>query len=146
MLTSPFLKNDVLVGAVPMETETGYAVATEMFRQLEDVGIRDQVMMELADSTGVNFGHQEGAILHLQNLLEKPLLAVECVHHTEELPTKVMEVVSKRKSSSPEDKMFAKILEAWNEITDADDDEAVYRVFDWEAHLGTGQEVAANED
>ena len=139
-MTSPYL-----VGAVPMETETGYAVATEMFRQLEDVGIRDQVVMEVADSTGVNFGHQEGAILHLQNLLEKPLLAVECVHHTEELPAKkVMEVVSKRKSTSPEDKMFAKILEAWNEITDADD-EAVYRVFDWKAHLGTGQEVAANE-
>ena len=146
VLTSPFLKNDVLVGAVPMETETGYAVATEMFRQLEDVGITDQVVMEVADSTRVNFGHQEGAILHLQNLLEKPLLAVECVHHTEELPAKkVMEVVSKRKSTSPEDKMFAKILEAWNEITDAHDDEAVYRVFDWEAHLGTGQEVAANE-
>ena len=48
---------------------------------------------------------------------------MECVHHTEELPAKkVMEVVSKRKSTSPEDKMFAKILEAWNEITDADDD------------------------
>ena len=83
-----------------------------MFRQLEDVGITDQVAMEVADSTGVNFGHQEGAILHLQNLLEKPLLAVECVHHTEELPAKkIMEVVSKRKSTSPEDKMFAKICE-----------------------------------
>ena len=83
-----------------------------MFRQLEDVGITDQVAMEVADSTGVNFGHQEGAILHLQNLQEKPLLAVECVHHTEELPAKkVMEVISKRTSKSPEEKMFAKIFE-----------------------------------
>ena len=66
----------------------------------------------MADSTKVNFGHQEGAILHLQNLLEKPLLVVEYVHHTEELPArKVLEVDSKRKCTSPEDKMFAKIFQ-----------------------------------
>ena len=45
-----------------METETGYAVATEMYRQLEDVGITDQVVMEVAVSTGVSrkvrFQHQ----------------------------------------------------------------------------------------
>ena len=79
-------------------------------------------------------------------MLQKPLLAVECVHHTEELPAKkVMEDVSKRPSTSPEDKMFAKIFSAWNEIMDADDDDAVYRVFDWDAQSGTGQELAAKE-
>ena len=41
--------------------------------------------------------------------------------------------------------MFAKILAAWNKIMDADDDDAVYRVFDWDTHTGTGQEVAARE-
>ena len=93
----------------------------------------------------MNFGRQEGAILHLQNMLQKPLLTVECVHHTEELPAKkVMEDVSKRPSTSPEDKMFAKILSAWNEIMDADDD-AVYRVFDWDTHSGTGQKLATKE-
>ena len=68
---------------------------------------------EVADSTGVNFGHQEGAILHLQNLPKKLLLPVECVHHTEELPSrKVVEVDFKRKSTNPKDKMFAKIFRA----------------------------------
>ena len=88
VLTSPYLERDILVGAVRMETETGYAVSSEMYRRLAEVGITDQVVMEVADSTGVNFGHQEGAIFHLQNLLEKPLLAVEqgsdCLFHLKE--------------------------------------------------------------
>ena len=89
----------------------------------------------MADSTNVNFGRNEGTDIHLQVLLQKPLLAVECVHHTEELPAKrVMEVVSERPSTSPEDKMFANIIEAWNKIMDADSDDAVYRTFDWAAH------------
>ena len=37
-----------------------------------------------------------------------------------------MEVISKRTSKSPEDKMFAKIFEVWNEIKYADDDDAIY--------------------
>ena len=98
-----------------------------MFNQLDDLGIKDQVVIEVADSTNVNFGRNEGAVIHLQVLLQKPLLAVECVHHTEELPAKrVMEVVSERPSTSPEDKMFANITSAWNKIMDADNDNAVY--------------------
>ena len=117
-----------------------------MYNQLDDLGIKDQVVMEVADSMNVNFGRNEGPIIHLQVLLKKPLLAVECVHHTEELPAKkVMEVVSERPSTSPEDNMFANIIEAWNKIMDADSDDAVYRTFDWAAHTGTGQEVAARE-
>ena len=107
------------MAAVPLEQETGMGVATEMFNQLDDLGIKDQVVMEVADSTNVNFGRNEGPIIHLQVLLKKPLLAVECVHHTEELPAKrVMEVVSERPSTSPEDKMFANILSVWNKIMD----------------------------
>ena len=56
-----------------------------------------------------------------------------------------MEVVSERPSTSPEDKMFANIVAAWNKIMDADNDDAVYRVFDWAAHTSTGQEVAARD-
>ena len=41
--------------------------------------------------------------------------------------------------------MFANIVAAWNKIMDADNDDAVYRVFDWAAHTSTGQEVAARE-
>ena len=146
VVTSPHLERGVLVAAVPLEQETGLAVAQEMYNQLEALGIKDQVVMEVADSTNVNFGRNEGAVLHLQVLMQKPLLAIECVHHTEELPAKsVMEVVSARSSTSPEDRMFAKILAAWNKIMDADDDDAVYRVFDWDTHTGTGQEVAARE-
>ena len=72
--------------------------------------------MGVAESTGVNFGHQEGAIPHLHSLLEKALLAVECVHHTEDLPArKVMEVDSK-KSTIPEEKMFAKMFQITSEV------------------------------
>ena len=59
MVTSPILKSDVRVGVAPMEVETGYIVATELYRQLSEVRITDQVVMEVADSIGVNFGHQE---------------------------------------------------------------------------------------
>ena len=73
VVTSPILKSDVRVGVAPMEVETGYIVATELYRQLAEVRITDQVVMEVADSIGVNFGNQEGAIVHMQNVLEKPL-------------------------------------------------------------------------
>ena len=146
VVTSPHLDRSILVAAVPLEQETGLAVATELFNKLEDLGIKDQVVMKVADSTNVNFGINGGAVIQLQVLLQKQLLAVECVHHNEELPAKkVMEVVSERPSTSPEDKIFANIIEAWNKIMDADNDDAVYRTIDWAAHTGTGQEVAARE-
>ena len=65
VVTFTILKSDVRVGVAPMEVETGYIVATELYRQLAEVRITDQVVMEVADSIGVNFGNQEGAIFHM---------------------------------------------------------------------------------
>ena len=81
LLNSPWLERERLVGVAPLEVETGYACALEVYGQLLNLGVEDNVIGVVFDSTGVNTGEEEGAGIHLQRLLDRPILEVECIHH-----------------------------------------------------------------
>ena len=81
LLKSPWLERERLVGVAPLEVETGYGCALEVFGQLLNLGVEDKVIAAVFDSTGVNTGEEEGAAIHLQRLLDRPILEVECIHH-----------------------------------------------------------------
>ena len=88
-----------------MERETGYEVAFLMYGQLIAIGVDGNIFFAVSDTPSVNFGHISGAMVHLQSLLQRPILCIQCGHHVAELPAKaVMAAVSGRDPTSPADK------------------------------------------
>ena len=83
LLSSPTLEREHLLGVAPLQQETGYAMALEVYGQLLHMDCDKHVAAIVFDSTAVNTGSDEGAGIHLQRLLECPLIEVECVHHVQ---------------------------------------------------------------
>ena len=145
-LTSPYLEHDQLVNAAAMEDGTGFQSASEVYMGLAGLDIMDQVIGAVADTTSSNFGQEEGAMQHLQRMMDKPILEIPCTHHTEELPAKdVQEAVSGRKSSGPTDPLFVKWSNAWNTVKDAFEEnmDFEFNKFNWEEKKGTVTEAIA---
>lgn len=83
LLSSPSLSKEQLLGVAPLEKESGYSIALEVYNQLLGQDCADQVAGVVFDSTAVNTGSEEGAGIHLQRLLDRPILVIECGHHVQ---------------------------------------------------------------
>ena len=83
LLKSPSLKREHLLAVAALQNETGYTVALEIFGQLLQMGVDKHVAAAVFDSTSVNTGSEEGAAIHLQRLLDRPILEIECGHHVQ---------------------------------------------------------------
>ena len=110
-INSPLLQREQAICAARMEVETGRTVAEQLFVQMEGLDLTESVAYMVADTPSVNFGQDEGAIMNFQRLIQRPILAIPCPHHTEELPAKaVAQVISGRPSTGPKDPL----LQIWN--------------------------------
>ena len=83
LLSSPSQEHEQLLGVAPLVQESGYAIALELFGQLLNLDCDGQVAAAVFDSTAVNTGSEEGASIHLQRLLDRPILEIECGHHVQ---------------------------------------------------------------
>ena len=83
LLSSPSHDQEHLLGVAPLEQETGYAIALEVYGQLLHHDLDNHVAGAVFDSTAVNTGVEEGASIHLQRLLDRPILEIECGHHVQ---------------------------------------------------------------
>ena len=85
LLNSPWIEGERLLGVAPLEVESGYGIALEVYDRLLHLEVEENVIGAVFDSTGVNTGEEEGASIHLQRLLDRPILEVECTHHQQVL-------------------------------------------------------------
>ena len=83
LISSPSLGREQLLGVAPLEKESGYSIALEVYNQLLGQECDSQVAGVVFDSTAVNTGGEEGAGIHLQRLLDRPILVEECGHHVQ---------------------------------------------------------------
>ena len=65
-LYSPALQQEQLLGAFPLDSGTGEAMAEAIYGELLAVDLHDHVMGIMADTTASNFGMYRGAIKILQ--------------------------------------------------------------------------------
>ena len=56
-------------------------IALEVYDRLLHLEVEENVIGAVFDSTG----EEEGASIHLQRLLDRPILEVECTHHQQVL-------------------------------------------------------------
>ena len=88
-----------------------------MTDKLVAADIGQLVVAVVADTPTVNFGHEEGTVYWIARILDRQLLVIQCVHHTEELvPKAVMVHVSGRPSTSPADALFLKWHNAFTNL------------------------------
>ena len=83
LLSSPSHEREQLLGVAPLAQESGYAIALELFGQLLNLECDGSVAAAVFDSTAINTGAEEGASIHLQRLLDRPILEIECGHHVQ---------------------------------------------------------------
>ena len=146
VLSSPDMEREQIMGAASMERESGYEVAYLVYGQLIAIGVDGNIFFAVSDTPAVNFGHIGGAMVHLQNLLQRPILCIQCGHHVAELPAKaVMAAVSGRDPTSPADKLFTKLQNNWNQLCDSGALGEDYKLFDWEGEADTQQGIVARK-
>jgi hypothetical protein len=135
-INSPSLPREQPLCAARMDVETGGTVAEQLFVQMEGLELTDSVAYMVADTPSVNFGQDEGAIMNFQRMIQRPILAIPCPHHTEELPAKaVAEVISGRPSTGPKDPLLQLWNTSYNDVRDAITEEVEYRTFDWDEEV-----------
>ena len=140
MINAPFLERDQFLAAIPLEGKTGAAIAEALFLVLVEHGLETRVLAVLADTTATNFGHSNGAIALLQEMLGYPVVVIPCLHHTEELvPKHVVRLVSTRSTTNgPGETTFLKYYGEQNEVRKALEEEPVeLKMFDWERYDNT---------
>ena len=146
ILSSPRMDREQVVAVACLDQETGHLVAMEVHGQLVGLDISENIVFAVSDTPYVNTGKNIGALIILQQMLERPIIVIECGHHVHELgPKAVMAAVSRRPSTSPADRLFTKFLDSWNMLLDAGvrGDQVAYRLFDWQSVVGTGTEKVA---
>ena len=147
-LTSPFMEHDQLVDAAPMDDSSGYEEAAQVHLAVEGLGLVRHTIGAVGDTCIVNMGQEDGAMQHLQRMMQKPILEIPCGHHVEELPAKeVMKAVSGRESTAPTDPLFVTWKGQWNDVKEEMDNnnDFFYNCFDWAANENTATGTVATE-
>ena len=83
LVSSPRLRREVFMFAAPLFDLSGFNTALVIFNDLVAKGLTNLVTGIVADTPSVNWGAEEGVVYHLCRMLERPLLLLQCVHHTE---------------------------------------------------------------
>lgn len=94
--TSKFL------GAPKVPSATGENIAAAVHKILVEWNICDRVVGMCFDTTSSNTGPKNGAILHLQNHIDRKLINFACRHHTYELVLRGVFDLKFSTSSAPE--------------------------------------------
>ena len=83
LVSSPWMRREVFMFAAPLFDLSGYNTALVIFNDLVSKGLTNYVTGIVADTPSVNWGAEEGVVYHLCRMLERPLLLLQCIHHTE---------------------------------------------------------------
>ena len=103
-----------LLGTPRLVNGKGITCAYAVVEAVEGKNVKAFITMVSFDTTGANSGKDEGAIVYIQLLLEKPLLWLACRHHMIELIMKhVFEALDFEPSTSPEIKLFSRFREVY---------------------------------
>ena len=96
------MRREVFMFAAPLFDLSGYNTALVIFNDLVAKGLTCCVSGVVADTPSVNWGAEEGVVYHLCRMLQRPLLLLQCVHHTEVCTTAPAPTLVPAPESAPE--------------------------------------------
>ena len=148
VVSSPDLEDPQVLGSVALEGQTGQDIVDGITALLEQYDLCDRITAMSFDTTSTNTGKNKGACVLLESYLERAVLWLACRRHILELHVKhvgdeVAKVVSQRKTTGPENKLFSGFRERWPEILPTIDLQNLTK-FDWNRVAGTALEDQAH--
>ena len=149
LVSSPSLDKAQILGAVPLDGQTGDDIFMGVLSLLEEFGILDRIFGMSFDTTASNTGPDQGACARLENHMKKALLWLACRRHVLELHIKhvasaVAEKISGRLSTGPTNTLFKRLQVSWPKLLPLID-MADLDKFDWKGVAGTGLEDQAEK-
>ncbi|KAG7158405.1 hypothetical protein Hamer_G027380 [Homarus americanus] len=105
-----------LLAVLPVKDGTGLTQARATARAIEDWSCASNVKALCFDTTSSNTGRVQGAVVHLEALLEKQLLRLGCRHHVMELVVRAAASNIFGKTSAPTDPLFQTLKKRWSQL------------------------------
>ncbi|KAG7156415.1 hypothetical protein Hamer_G006168 [Homarus americanus] len=105
-----------LLAVLPVKDGTGLTQARATARAIEDWSCTSNVKALCFDTTSSNTGRVQGAVVHLEALLEKLLLRLGCRHHVMELVVRAAASNIFGKTSAPTDPLFQTLKKRWSQL------------------------------
>ncbi|KAG7160466.1 hypothetical protein Hamer_G001725 [Homarus americanus] len=105
-----------LLAFLPVKDGTGLTQARATARAIEDWSCASNVKALCFDTTSSNTGRVQGAVVHLEALLEKQLLRLGCRHHVMELVVRAAASNIFGKTSAPTDPLFQTLKKRWSQL------------------------------
>ncbi|KAG7165322.1 hypothetical protein Hamer_G007126 [Homarus americanus] len=105
-----------LLAVLPVKDGTGLTQARATARAIEDWSCASNVKALCFDTTSSNIGRVQGAVVHLEALLEKQLLRLGCRHHVMELVVRAAASNIFGKTSAPTDPLFQTLKKRWSQL------------------------------
>ncbi|KAG7155567.1 hypothetical protein Hamer_G030873 [Homarus americanus] len=105
-----------LLAVLPVKDGTGLTQARATARSIEDWSCASNVKALCFDTTSSNTGRVQGAVVHLEALLEKQLLRLGCRHHVMELVVRVAASNIFGKTSAHTDPLFQTLKKRWSQL------------------------------
>ena len=149
-VSAPNLTKSQFLGVDALFHGSGYNAALGFYNKIMAAQISHLVIALVCDTPTVNWGVWEGAVYYIATWLDKQLLFIQCVHHTEELvPKTVSLVASQRPTTQPANILFKRFQNSilateegqslWDIIQDED---VIYNIHDEEQYVDTVVETA----
>lgn len=107
---------DKLLGVPKLQSGTGEAQASAVFKILNDWHIADKVIGMTFDTTSVNTGVHNGTCVLLEKKLNKNLLHLTCRHHMFEIIMSVVFTHCMGPSSGPDIPLYKRFKKAWSNL------------------------------
>ena len=147
LVSSPDLEQPQILGALPLDGQTGDDIFHGVLSLLEEFGITDRVIAMSFDTTASNTGPDQGACARLEKHLERALLWLACRRHVMELHIKhvakdVAKEISGRAATGPKNTLFKRLQDSWSELLPMIDLTQLTK-FDWKKVEGTALETQA---
>ncbi|KAG7159286.1 hypothetical protein Hamer_G029936 [Homarus americanus] len=127
-----------LLAVLPVKDGTGLTQARATARAIEDWSCASNVKALCFDTTSSNTGRVQGAVVHLEALLEKQLLRLGCRRHVMELVVRAAASNIFGKTSAPTDPLFQTLKKRWSQLDHSQHlrlDIANLPESDWLSHL-----------
>ncbi|KAG7170153.1 hypothetical protein Hamer_G012397 [Homarus americanus] len=105
-----------LLAVLPVKDGTGLTQARSTARAIEDWSCASNIKALCFDTTSSNTGRVQGAVIHLEALLEKQLLRLGCRHHVMELVVRAAASNIFGKTSAPTDPLFQTLKKRWSQL------------------------------
>ena len=135
--SSPYLSSDQVLGVPITASNSGKHQKEVVVKELQEWEIMPFLLGLGFDTTSDNTGKNKGAVVLIEKTVGEALWWLACPHHFYEIHVKKVARVLYGDTTSPDENIYKKLKDKWNDIIDQGIDYENLTLFDWDTWDGT---------